>query len=143
MSRQEIELLRHVYDDWSQGDFHSGRDLLDEHVEFRMGGPYGDATRGRDVFEQQLREFLGTWTDYSIEAEEFVDAGDKVLIQAANEIKLSCGQSSMVLKKNGTIEIKGMKIDIQGSQSVKQEAAQITSDASAVNTIKGGLVKIN
>jgi type VI secretion system secreted protein VgrG len=72
-----------------------------------------------------------------------VDAGDKVLIQAANEIKLSVGQSSMVLKKNGTIEIKGMKIDIQGSQSVKQESAQITSDASAVNTIKGGLVKIN
>ena len=72
-----------------------------------------------------------------------LDAGDKVLIQAANEIKLSCGQSSVVLKKNGTIEIKGMKIDIQGSQSVKQAAAQITSDASAVNTIKGGLVKIN
>jgi type VI secretion system secreted protein VgrG len=72
-----------------------------------------------------------------------VDAGDKIVIQAANEIKLTCGQSSMTLKSGGQIEIKGMKIDIQGSQSVKQEAAQITSDASAVNTIKGGLVKIN
>ena len=72
-----------------------------------------------------------------------LDAGDKILITAANEIKLSCGQASMVLKKNGNIEISGMKIDIKGSQSVKQEAAQITSDASAVNTIKGGLVKIN
>ena len=49
----------------------------------------------------------------------------------------------MVMKKNGNIEISGMKIDIKGSQSVKQEAAQITSDASAVNTIKGGMVKIN
>ena len=72
-----------------------------------------------------------------------LDAGDKVLIQAANEIKLSVGQASMVMKKNGNIEISGMKIDIKGTQSVKQEAAQITSDASAVNTIKGGLVKIN
>jgi len=72
-----------------------------------------------------------------------LDAGDKVVIQAANEIKLTVGQSSMVMKKNGNIEISGMKIDIKGSQSVKQEAAQITSDASAVNTIKGGLVKIN
>ena len=72
-----------------------------------------------------------------------IDAGDKVIITAANEIQLTVGQSSMVLKKSGQIEIKGMKIDIQGSQSVKQEAAQITSDASAVNTIKGGLVKIN
>ena len=72
-----------------------------------------------------------------------LDAGDKVVIQAAKEIHLTCGQSSMTLKSGGQIEIKGMKIDIQGSQSVKQEAAQITSDASAVNTIKGGLVKIN
>jgi len=72
-----------------------------------------------------------------------LDAGDKVVIKAAKEIHLTCGQSSMTLKSGGQIEIKGMKIDIQGSQSVKQEAAQITSDASAVNTIKGGLVKIN
>jgi ketosteroid isomerase-like protein len=81
MSRQEIELLRHVYDDWAQGDFHSGRALLDEDMEFRIGGPYTDHSRGRHVFEQQLREFLGTWTDYTIEAEEFVDAGDKVLVE--------------------------------------------------------------
>jgi type VI secretion system secreted protein VgrG len=72
-----------------------------------------------------------------------VDAGDKILIQAANEIKLTCGQSSVVLKSSGTIEIQGMKVDIKGAQSVKQEGAQITSDASAINTIKGGLVKIN
>jgi ketosteroid isomerase-like protein len=81
MSREEIELLRHVYDDWAHGDFHSGRDLLDDDLEFRMGGPYFEAARGKSVFEQQLVEFLGTWTDYSIEAEEFVDAGDKVLVE--------------------------------------------------------------
>jgi ketosteroid isomerase-like protein len=81
MSKQEIELLRHVYDDWAQGDFHSGRDLLDDDLEFRMGGAYVEHTRGRGVFEQQLRDFLGGWDDYSIEAEEFVDAGDKVLVE--------------------------------------------------------------
>jgi type VI secretion system secreted protein VgrG len=72
-----------------------------------------------------------------------LDAGDKVVITAANEIKLNTGQATIVMKKNGNIEISGMKIDIKGTQSVKQEAAQVTSDASAVNTIKGGLVKIN
>jgi len=72
-----------------------------------------------------------------------LDAGDKVVITAAKEIQLTCGQSSITLKSGGQIEIKGMKIEMQGSQSIKQEGAQITSDASAVNTIKGGLVKIN
>jgi ketosteroid isomerase-like protein len=81
MSKQEIELLRHVYDDWAQGDFVSGRDLLDDDLEFRMGGRYLKPARGRSEFEQQLREFFGTWTNYSIEATDFVDAGDKVLVE--------------------------------------------------------------
>jgi type VI secretion system secreted protein VgrG len=72
-----------------------------------------------------------------------LDAGDKIMIKAASEIHLTVGQSSIVMKSDGSIDIKGMKIGVQGSQSVKQEAAQITSDASAINTIKGGLVKIN
>ena len=81
MSKQEIQLLRHVYDDWAQGDFHSGHDLLDENLEFRMGGPDFQPARGRVVFEEQLRAFFATWTDYSIEARDFVDAGDKVLVE--------------------------------------------------------------
>ena len=72
-----------------------------------------------------------------------LEPGDKILIKASNEIHFTVGQSQIVMKSDGTIDIKGMKIGVQGSQSVKQEAAQITSDASAVNTIKGGLVKIN
>jgi ketosteroid isomerase-like protein len=81
MSKQEIELLRHVYDDWAQGDFHSGRDLLDDDLEFRMGGPRFEPAQGRAAFEEQLREFFEAWADYSIEARDFVEAGDKVLVE--------------------------------------------------------------
>ena len=85
MSKQEIELLRHVYDDWANGDFFSGRDLLDDDLEFRMGGAYFKPARGRSAFEQQLHEFFGAWTDYSIQAREFVDAGDKVLVECRQQ----------------------------------------------------------
>jgi ketosteroid isomerase-like protein len=81
VSREQIELLRHVYDDWAQGDFLSGRDLLADDLQFRMGGRYFQPARGRSAFERQLREFFGTWTNYSIEAEGFIDAGDKVLVE--------------------------------------------------------------
>jgi ketosteroid isomerase-like protein len=81
MSRQEVELLQHVYDDWAQGDFHSGRDLLDDDLDFRMGGPDYPPTRGRTAVEEQLRSFFEAWAQYSIHAEGFVDAGDKVFVE--------------------------------------------------------------
>jgi type VI secretion system secreted protein VgrG len=53
----------------------------------------------------------------------------------ANEIKLVCGASSITMKKDGTIEIKGINIKVNGTL--------IDSVATAVHTIKGLPVKIN
>jgi hypothetical protein len=47
------------------------------------------------------------------------------------------------MKKDGTIEISGMNIKINGTTSVKAESVQIDIEASGINTIKGSLVKIN
>jgi type VI secretion system secreted protein VgrG len=66
-----------------------------------------------------------------------------VVIKAATEIKLECGASSITLKKDGTIEIKGKDIKISGTASVGIEGAKIDSVASAINTLKGNPVKIN
>lgn len=82
MSRQEIELLRHVYDDWAQGDFHSGRDLLDDDLVFCFGGPDYRPTRGKAEVEEQLRDFFQSWAEYRIEANGFIDAGDKILVES-------------------------------------------------------------
>ncbi|MCI0640686.1 MAG: DUF2345 domain-containing protein [Gemmataceae bacterium] len=59
----------------------------------------------------------------------FVTAdGKKVLLDAKEEIVLRCGQSSITLRKDGKIVIKG---------------TELTSRASRTNKIKGGAVKIN
>ena len=84
MAQREIELLRDLYARWARGDFHGGRELLDADVEFNLGTPDYEATpaRGPGQIEQQMREFLANWTDYRVEAEEFLDAGDRVLVRA-------------------------------------------------------------
>ena len=83
MARREIELLRDLYARWAQGDFRGGRELLDPDVEFNLGAPDYETTpaHGPDQIERQMREFLANWTDYRVEAEEFVDAGDRVLVR--------------------------------------------------------------
>lgn len=54
--------------------------------------------------------------------------GKKMVFDAKEEIVLRCGKSSVTLKKDGKIVVKG---------------TQITSRASAVNKIKGASVQIN
>jgi type VI secretion system secreted protein VgrG len=56
-------------------------------------------------------------------------------VKAKTQIKLEVGSSSLLMKEDGTIELKGVKITISGTT--------IDSVASAVNTVKGTPVKLN
>jgi type VI secretion system secreted protein VgrG len=86
------------------------------------------------------------------------ETGKKIKIDAGDEILIETGQSSILMKKDGTIKIKGKTITIEGMQKVETKATQVKSEAKAKNetkgamvdvkasgicTIKGGLVKIN
>jgi type VI secretion system secreted protein VgrG len=79
-----------------------------------------------------------------------LDAGDSVTIKT--------GSASITMKKDGTIDIKGKTITINGTQKIEEKAMEINSEAqtknttkgamvnveaSGINTIKGSLVKIN
>jgi len=49
-------------------------------------------------------------------------SGKKILLNAADEITLQSGDASIVLKKDGTIEIKGKDIKLQGSGKLTMKA---------------------
>lgn len=80
MSRENVELVRRAIKDveafWA---------MLDEHVVWVMTGRTGvpDLDRvyvGRDAVIKGSRRYWGTWDDYSVEAEEIVDAGPSVVV---------------------------------------------------------------
>lgn len=79
----------------------------------------------------------------SISSNDTLDVGSTLKISAGSEITLETGSSKIVMKSDGTINISGMSITINGSTSIKQESVQINIEASGINTIKGSLVKIN
>lgn len=54
--------------------------------------------------------------------------GERVVFNAKKEIELRCGKSSLIMKKDGRVVIKG---------------TQLVSRASGMNKIKGAAVKIN
>jgi type VI secretion system secreted protein VgrG len=86
---------------------------------------------------------VGGNRDTKISSNDTLDVGSNLTVKAGSQITLETGQSKIVMKSGGQIEISGMSIEIKGSTSVKAEAVTINVEASGVNTIKGSLVKIN
>jgi uncharacterized protein len=84
MSRENVEIVRGVYEAWQRGDFEAALDPFHEGVEWfgppdisRAGG--GGFVRGHDGVRRSLGRWMGTCVDYRFELRELVDFGDEVL----------------------------------------------------------------
>jgi type VI secretion system secreted protein VgrG len=86
------------------------------------------------VKSRSLKVGGGQLTEVAKDAE--LKVGKKLVIQAGEEILISTGDASILLKKDGTIQIKGKDILVQGS-------GKITEKAAGDFVIKGSKVGIN
>ena len=84
MSEKNVEIIRRIYDGWGRGDFNEGVDLYDRYVllvlrpEFPDPGPY----LGQMAIRGYMRgQFLKDFEDATITGEEFIDAGDSVVVR--------------------------------------------------------------
>jgi len=83
MSQENVDALRAVYDEWGNGNFRAGVDLYDPEVVFVQGPgfPESGAHHGREGIREYMRTFLETWTRLTIEADDFLEAGDTVVAE--------------------------------------------------------------
>ena len=88
-------------------------------------------------------ESVGNNRTIDVGTNDSLKVGQKIVIDAGQEITIKTGASKIVMKSDGTIEINGISITIEGAKSIDNKGALITSDASGMHTIKGSLVKIN
>jgi ketosteroid isomerase-like protein len=81
VSPRNAEIVRTIYQGWSEGDFRASVGLLDPHVVLVLGPEFPDAGTysGVEAVASYTRGLLEPWTRFSIEAEEVVAAGDCVL----------------------------------------------------------------
>ena len=84
MSQENVEVARHAYDAFLRSDWNTMSELIDPDFEFRgtVGGlEEGRIARGaqqfREVFE---KEDLDAWDERRFEPEDFIDAGDCVVV---------------------------------------------------------------
>jgi ketosteroid isomerase-like protein len=84
MSQENVEVVREAFESLLAGDRDTTAQLLDPKVEFHgtVGGlEEGRVVRGRSRIVQEFEERdLEEWEERRLEVEEFVDAGDDVVV---------------------------------------------------------------
>lgn len=101
--------------------------------------------------DRDRKRKVGRNETIEIGQDQTVKIGKNLTIEAGMQITLKCGLSTVVMKKDGTITIKGMNITVQGSAKVENKSSgrailkgtMTNVDGAAVTVVKGGIVKIN
>jgi ketosteroid isomerase-like protein len=86
MSQENVDALRRLYGEWTKGNLWALRDIADPNIEWEWspnlaslsGGPR--IYRGLDEIGAATLEFLAVWDHYWMTAEDFIEAGDKVVV---------------------------------------------------------------
>jgi uncharacterized protein len=83
MSQENVEIVRRHFEAYLSGDNETALAAYDPQVEFDASlRPEGHVYRGREGVAEAMRVWTGTWEDWTIELEEIVDAGDRVVLIA-------------------------------------------------------------
>jgi ketosteroid isomerase-like protein len=84
MSKANVEVVRRGYAAFVRGDIDGVLDVLDP--ELKVSDPFGfsttDAYQGHEGFAQTVRDALDAFERYEIAADEFIDAGDHVVVSS-------------------------------------------------------------
>jgi ketosteroid isomerase-like protein len=80
MSDANLEVVKQIFRDWARGDF-SSADWADPQIEFRIPGPDSHVHHGVESMGRAWAEWLDAFDAFSVFAESFRDAGDKVVVE--------------------------------------------------------------
>ncbi len=83
MSQENVEIVRAVYDCWRRGDFRATANKVAPDFEWKQ--VHGVVEPGSHVgagASRALRSIFEIYEDLRVEAEEYVDAGDTIVVVA-------------------------------------------------------------
>ncbi len=81
MSRENVEVVRRMYDAYNQGDMDAMLAGLSDDIEYVSTGAFPGLEpvyEGHEGWQRFWREFRGTWNSLTIRLDELHDCGDRV-----------------------------------------------------------------
>jgi ketosteroid isomerase-like protein len=80
MSREDVDVVKAIYEHWRRGD--PARELLDTDIVWSTPHPDAAGIHGREEVVAFLRRYVGAFHDFHIQLDEIRDLGDqRVLVR--------------------------------------------------------------
>jgi ketosteroid isomerase-like protein len=88
-ARADVESLRRGFEAYAEGGFDAIRDAFDPNVEWRTGEDEPDVAtyRGHDGVKRRIDAVFDSFTDLSLEPEQFIVAGDNVVVPVGGRLR--------------------------------------------------------
>ncbi len=82
MPRDNIDVVRSVYDAWARGDFPGPADLLDDEVEYvnPVGAVEPGTRHGLAAFHRAVEKTLEGWETWQMDPDRYEANGDRVAV---------------------------------------------------------------
>jgi ketosteroid isomerase-like protein len=82
MSQANVEIVRRSFDAFIRGDFEEAMREFHPDIAYDLThiSPDGQLYEGHEGVRTGMRRWLGAWAEYRMEVDEYVDAGDSVVI---------------------------------------------------------------
>ena len=100
MSQENVELMRRGYEHWmATGEVRAHADLVWDVS--KLGWPDQQIYRGSEGAMQFNAEWADAWDDWEVEAEDYIDAGERVVV---------------ILNQRGRSKATGIPVDMRFAQ---------------------------
>lgn len=91
MAERDVERIRQVYADFARGDIDAVLAAFHDDIEWIEPDGYFPGARGTHRGVEAVREIFAVyprhWDEFSVEMEEYVDAGDQVVVLGRSHFK--------------------------------------------------------
>lgn len=83
-----VDTARSAYEAFGHGDLEAVKELLAEDSVWVTSDelPLGGETRGREEIIESFAQIPNYWSSFSVEPEEFIDAGDYVVVRGTQRL---------------------------------------------------------
>jgi ketosteroid isomerase-like protein len=81
MSEENVKIVREVWGTWERGDLTGWLELMSDDLVTRRIGLDNATYHGKEGFLEQAAEWSEGFVEWSAAAEEFIDAGDQVVVR--------------------------------------------------------------
>jgi uncharacterized protein len=126
MSQRNVEIVRAVYEAASRGDLDAVFSRIHPEIEFHtyMQSPEAGVYRGKDAVRKYNEGLFDQFESVRFEAEEIVDAGDRVVVVTAQHAVPKGGQHEIDVHFVEVWTIRGGLLAERRSYSTKGEALE-------------------